>query len=194
MQSANDVALMLKVREGSEEAFEELHGRYQRRLLDFFYGLSRNSHAANDLCQETFLRVWRVRKRYKATGSFPGYLFAIARMIWLERQREQRKLWRLGIADNLDDRWDLATEPSRNPDVCASRSEMEGLILQALEELPEEQRMVFVMRNVRGLSLGDIAAALDCPVNTVRSRKILAIKKLRHLLSEVFTTRLDRTL
>ena len=65
---------------------------------------------------------------------------------------------------------------------------------KSLEELPEEQRMVFVMRNIEGLSLRDIAEALDCSVNTVRSRKILAVKKLRYLLSEFFAHNFETTL
>jgi len=191
---AGDVALMLRVREGDESAFETLHQRYQPRLLNFFFGMSHNVHTANDLCQETFLRVWRLRKRYRATGSFPGYLFAIARLIWLERQREERKERYFVTAQTPDPGMDVAAGADRHPDVLATRSEMEERIYRALDELPLEQRMVFVLRTVQGLSLDDIAAALDCPVNTVRSRKILAIKKMRHLLSKVFISTLDRTI
>lgn len=189
----SDIALMLQVREGSERAFETLHERYQHRVINFFYGMTADSHAANDLCQETFLRIWRVRKRYCATGAFPGYLFGIARMIWLERCRSQKKLWRLGMRQELNASWEIPANPAAGPDMCAVRSEVQEQILNALEELPEEQRMVFIMRNIHGLSIEDIAKALDCPVNTVRSRKILAVKKVRHVLSAVFTSKVDRT-
>ncbi len=189
-----DVALMLRVCEGDESAFAVLHDRYQHRVLNFFFGMSGNAHTANDLCQETFLRIWKVRKRYKATGPFPAYLFAVARMIWLERRREQQKVWRLGVRLDADDGWDVAADAGGNPDVRAARSEMQDRIFRALEDLPEEQRIVFVMRNIQGLSLEDIARSLDCPVNTVRSRKILAVKKVRHLLEKVFASSLDRTI
>ncbi len=189
----SDIALMLQVREGSERAFTTLHERYQHRVLNFFYGMSGDAHTANDLCQETFLRIWRVRKRYNATGSFPGYLFSIARMIWLERCRAQRKIWRLGQCQDICEPWQMPADPADGPDIRAVRNEVQERILTALEELPEEQRMVFVMRNIHGLSLDDIAKALDCPVNTVRSRKILAVKKVRHVLSAVFSSKVDRT-
>lgn len=188
----SDIALMLRVREGEEFAFASLHERYQRRVLNFFYGMSGNAHTANDLCQETFLRIWKVRKRYRATGSFAGYVFGIARMIWLEKRREQQKLWRLGIRQEPAQEDELVADRAGRPDVCAVRSEMQERILGALEDLPEEQRMVFVLRNIHGLSLEDIARALDCPVNTVRSRKILAVKKVRHVLERVFVSSLDR--
>lgn len=183
-----DIALMGRVREGDECAFAVLHDRYQRKVVNFFYGLSRNHHAANDLCQETFLRIWKIRRRYRATGSFPGYLFGIARMVWLEHQREERKTWRLGTAIPIEEETGLAVSMGMLPDVRAAQSEIEHRIFGALNELPEEQRMVFILRNIQGLSLEDIASILDCPVNTVRSRKILAITKLRHVLSKVFAS------
>ncbi len=187
VDQSSDVALMVRVRLGDEAAFEALHERYQQKVLNFFYALSHNPCTANDLCQDTFLRVWKIRQRYRATGSFPGYLFAIARMVWLEKCRALRKQQRLGSRELVEEA-DLRFErPDLAPDMCASRAELAGSLERALSELPEEQRMVFVLRAVQGLSLEDIAHALDCPVNTVRSRKLLAIKKLRHLLENVFT-------
>lgn len=182
-----DIPLMLQVRQGDEEAFELLYGRYQQQLRNFFYGLCRNPSIANDMCQETFLRVWRIRARYRATGSFPAYLFGIARLVWMEKCRELKKHEWLGSRCDSDERWDLSIDASKQPDALACRSELEGRIHGALDSLPEEQRTVFVLRTIKGLSLQDIASVLDCPVNTVRSRKILAVKKLRHLLSSVFT-------
>jgi RNA polymerase sigma-70 factor (ECF subfamily) len=185
--SANpeDIVLMMRVREGDESAFEVLFNRYNRSLLNFFYGLSHNTNHSRDLCQETFLRVWKIRKRYRATGSFPAYLFGIARMIWLEFCRQQDKTWRLGARQGEESLYHLEADPAGYPDSQANRAELHGYIHAALEELPEEQRLVFVLRSIEGLSLEDIAGILDCPINTVRSRKILAVKKLRHLLASV---------
>lgn len=194
--SANrdDIALMMRVRDGDESAFEALFNRHNRPLLSFFYGLSRNDSHARDLCQETFLRVWKIRKRYRATGSFPAYLFGIARMIWLEFCRQQDKTWRLGARQGEDSLHDLEADPAGCPAFQANRAELHDYIHAALEELPEEQRLVFVLRSIEGLSLEDIAAILDCPINTVRSRKILAVKKLRHLLASVMEpARQDRS-
>jgi RNA polymerase sigma-70 factor, ECF subfamily len=184
-----DIQLMLRVRKDKEAAFAELHARYQRKVLDFFWGLSRNRHLANDLCQEAFLRIWKVRRRYRATGSFAGYLFGIARLVWLESLRDARKQQRLGARQPWEyQEKTLESRGLERPDARARRAEMETEIHRALADLPEEQRMVFLMRTVQGLSLAEIAEALDCPVNTVRSRKILAIRKLRHVLRQVFET------
>jgi RNA polymerase sigma-70 factor (ECF subfamily) len=186
-ESIPDVALMLRVRDDDEPAFAELYRRYHRRVQDFFYGLSRNGTMASDLAQETFLRVWKLRKKYAATGSFPAYLFTFGRNIWLEKCREFRKLQRLGSAQSLDDSAEfLPADAAWRPDEQARRHELESIIFSALDELPDEQRMAFVMRTIDGVSLEDVASAMQCPTNTVRSRRILAIKKLRETLRSVF--------
>jgi RNA polymerase sigma-70 factor (ECF subfamily) len=151
--------------------------------MHFFYGMSRNTQISEDLCQETFLRVWKLRRKYAATGSFPAYLFAFARNVWLEQCREIKKRERLGKRQSADDGWQLVpASPSTRPDAAAMRSEIEERIFDALDELPAEQRMAFVMRAIEGLSIDEIASAMQCPVNTVRSRKLLAVKKLRGVL------------
>jgi RNA polymerase sigma-70 factor, ECF subfamily len=185
-----DVDVMVRVQWGSERAFEEIYGRYNRRLLNFFYGMGRDPHKAEDLCHETFLRVWQLRVKYNPTGSFPAYLFTVARHIWLEQRRQDRKEWRIdfllrGAAKAGESPAGLPVDFSA-PDEQAMRTELSGRILDALDRLPEEQRMAFVLRTVEGLSLRDISAIMQCPVNTLRSRRLLAIKRLRELLQGLF--------
>ncbi len=181
-----DTTLMLRVRWGDERAFGELYGRYSRKLTDFFYGMSRDFQASEDLCQETFLRVWKLRTRYAATGSFPAYLFAFARNIWLERCRQSRKHRVLKLAGTMDESWQpVAAARSNHPDEAAASAEAEERIFDALDRLPSEQRMVFVMRTIQGLSIEEIAKVMQCPMNTVRSRRLLAIKKLREVLKSL---------
>ena len=96
-EQMSDQALMLRVRLGDERAFGQLYSRYHVKLQDFFYGMGRHTETAEDLCQETFARVWLLRRKYTATGSFAGYLFAIARNIWLEKCREWKKRRKIGV-------------------------------------------------------------------------------------------------
>lgn len=186
MSELRDTELMLKVREGDDCAFANLFDRYNRRLLDFFYSMSRDPQLAEDLCLETFARIWHLRRKYAATGSFPAYLFTCARNIWLEKCRYLGRQWKLGSARSIEaEEIDIPAGIFSRPDESAHRSELEEKILAAIAELPEEQRMVFVMRTIQGLSLDDIATVLQCPVNTVRSRKLLAVKKLRETLKSL---------
>jgi RNA polymerase sigma-70 factor (ECF subfamily) len=178
-----DTDVMVRVQWGSEVAFAELHRRYFRRLLDFFYGMCRDAQRAEDLCQETFLRLWQLRVRYTDSGSFAAYVFTVARHIWQEQCRTRRKETRLAshIADAEMVRFPLQL----SPDELAHRAELDTRIFAALDALPDEQRMAFVLRTVQGLSLEDIATIMQCPMNTVRSRRLLAITRLREVLREL---------
>lgn len=190
-----DADLMLRVQLDSETAFAELYRRYYRKLLDFFYamgvsasrGVRRDAQLAEDLCHETFLRLWQLRARYKPSGSFSAYLFSVARHIWQERRRQARKDWQLGMVQPPDGLDNLpAAGSGAAPDELAHRSEVNDRVYEALEQLPEEQRMAFVLRTIEGLPLEDIAQVMNCPVNTVRSRRLLAIKRLREMLRGLF--------
>lgn len=194
MDFDDDIRCMLRVAVGDEDAFEALHTRYQRRVLGFFWGLTRDAHLANELTQETFLRVWHVRKRYRASGPFAGYLFAIARMVLMEHRRRAGRQYRLG--ERLSQLGDggMATASATTPAYGASASEVGNALNEALAGLPEEQRMAFLLHTVQGLDMETVAAALDCPLNTARSRRILAVRKLRQVLSPYFASLTGRAL
>lgn len=186
MEAVPDTSLMRSVSQGDESAFGELYRRYNRKLLDFFFAMSRDPQVAEELAGDTFARIWHVRQRYAATGSFPAYLFSFARHIWLEHCRRSRKVWKLGKpADWADVENSLVALDAFRPDEAAANEELERHIVRVLAALPEEQRMVFVMRVIQRMSLEDIATVMQCPVNTVRSRKLLALKRMRNALKDM---------
>ena len=181
--SESDVALMERVRADDEPAFAVLYQRYTGKLQNFFYALTRETATADDLAQDTFLRVWRLRRRYAATGPFPAYLFAIARFVWLEHCRHTGREARLGLRIDLDGPTPITpAAPAPQPDERAEQAEEDARIRAVLDALPEEQRMALVLRIMEGLSLEETASVLQCPVNTVRSRRLAALKKLRETL------------
>ena len=181
--SETDVALMERVRGDDEPAFARLHQRYNGKLQNFFYALGRDTDTAEDLAHDTFMRVWRLRRRYAATGPFPAYLFAIARFVWLEHCRRTGRDARLGLRFDLDDPAAISPAASApQPDERAEQAEEDARIRAVLDTLPEDQRMVLVLRIMEGLSLEETASVLQCPVNTVRSRRLAALKKLRETL------------
>ncbi len=186
----SDIELMLAAQGDSADAFEALYQRYYRKLQNFFCAMGRNPALAEDLCHETFLRVWKLRKRYAATGSFPAYLFTFARMVWFERCREAKRAQR---DQTVQAGWYAEAEQNKggSPQFSAERGELSALLDQAMNELPEDQKMAFVLRVVDGLPLEDIAKVMQCPVNTVRSRKLLAVRKLRELLGDVLLAMRD---
>lgn len=184
---SDDIALMHQVAGGDEVAFTTLYTQYHARVRNFFYGLSRNAPLSADLSQETFLRIWKFRQRYTSSGSFLSYLFGFARNIWLEQCRVQQKQFKSDLHNASGQALErFMAAPHPEPDTVARHAEINAHIFEALESLPNEQRMVFVLRSIEGLSLDEVAFVMQCPRNTVRSRQLLALKKMRRLLTRTY--------
>ncbi|MFC1735211.1 RNA polymerase sigma factor [Candidatus Hydrogenedentota bacterium] len=186
LETLSDCQLMLRVSRGDRASFRVLYVRHAVAATRFFYSLSGRHVEAEDLCQEVFMRIWRIRDRYCITGAFKSYFYAIARLIWMERLKKLKRCNESNATDVWKDMDGMTAEPCSRPNPRAESvtGEVRERIMAAMRKLPEEQRVVFALRSVGGLSLGDIAKVLDCPVNTVRSRKILAMKKLRAMLKD----------
>lgn len=164
-------------------AFEELFRRYEQRIFAFFWRLSANRQEAEDGTQETFLRLWKARVRYEPAGKFSTYLFQIAKNHFLhERQKQVRRVNSQGQS---------ARDPAWVPSESASGSGASGRVLAgelqaavngAVARLPEAQRLVYVLTEQQEMSYKQVAEVLDCPVGTVSSRKVQAVRRLRELL------------
>ena len=164
-------------------AFEELFQRYQQRVFAFFWRLSANRQEAEDGTQETFLRLWKARLRYEPIGKFSTYLFQIARNHFLHecRKRGRRTSSRQPSLENLGG---VSREPAScdGADGCLLAGELQAAVNNAVARLPETQRLVYVLTEQEGMAYKQVAEVLDCPVGTVGSRKVQAVRRLRELL------------
>jgi RNA polymerase sigma-70 factor (ECF subfamily) len=180
-----DTALMVRVSRGDGDAFAVIYHRHHKRLLDFYYAMSGSASVSDELCQECFLRVWRLRDRYSPSGSVVSYLFTVARYVWYEQRPTVYRNQRFRSFSEAPDTVCDVQDPRPLPDALVARLEVEDAILSAVAGLTEEQRMAFVLRTVQGLPLSEIARIMGCPVNTVRSRRISALKRLREILHKI---------
>lgn len=166
----DDIALMESARNGDTAAFAVLIRRHQNSLVNFFRRLGAYTEA-EDVAQETFLRLWRYRTRYRATARFTTFLFTLARHAWADHLRQAHK------RERIAERTEAETMPH---DAAAQETARQRLDAQAaLNALPEKLRLVVVMSLYQGLRYEDIAAALDVPVGTVKSRMFLAMARLK---------------
>jgi RNA polymerase sigma-70 factor (ECF subfamily) len=183
MASYTDEELMGLVQKQDISAFEELLRRYEQRIFAFFWRLSANRQEAEDGTQETFLRLWKARARYEPTGKFSTYLFQIAKNHFLhERQKRDRRMNSQQVsAENPPGSsgeppsWDGAYDRML-------AGELQAALNEAMAKLPETQRLVYVLTEQEGMSYKQAAEVLDCPVGTVSSRKVEAVRRLRGLL------------
>ena len=187
----SDLELMLRVREDDREAFAELMRRYRPRLVAFFRGLSRDADLAEDLFQETFIRLWRARARYLPTAKFSTYLLEIAKNLWLsERERWKRRQATQSLDDpdavERPDALRLATaEVGELPEEALLRRERERQVRAAIDALPPHLGLVFVLSEVEGYKYREIAAMLGIAEGTVKWRMFEATRRLRELLGDL---------
>jgi RNA polymerase sigma-70 factor (ECF subfamily) len=172
----SDERLMLRFQAGDVPAFEELVRRHRTPVFSFLVRLTGDRARAEDLCQETFLRVVHAARGWEPRAPFRTWLFAVARNQAFDEAR--RRAFRR--TERLDDPA-RAAEPSGDPgpDRAAEGSLLRPKLEAALAALPEEQREVFLLREHAGLRFAEIAEVTGVPENTVKSRMRYALEALR---------------
>jgi RNA polymerase sigma-70 factor (ECF subfamily) len=164
----DDVRLMLALRDGDERAFDALFERWAGRVLRFVERMVREPGAAEDLVQETFLRVWRARERYVPEARFSTWLFTIAGNA---ARNELRRPFRGAAHDPLDPddaKPELATDGPASDELVDARRTSLGLEA-ALAALPERQREALWLCAVEGLSYAEVALALETSEGSVKA-------------------------
>ena len=186
----SDEELMLSCRDGDEGAFEILYRRYEKPVFSFIYRMVTSATDAEDLCQETFLRVVRAKRRYKAKGKFKTWLFRIALNLCRDRIRRMkfRSSSSLDIPVSSRDCEDAeirqaVVDPLPDPAKRAETEEMRRLVQQAFTKLTEDQRSVVILREYHALKFPDIAEIMKCPIGTVKSLNHRGHQKLLKILS-----------
>lgn len=171
----DDFALMAQVRAGREDAFRILVDRHRRPLLNFFVRLGA-SHHGEDLAQETFLRLWNYRKKYKPTAKFTTFLYTLARHAWLDFVRRQIR-FRL-----FSDRYREEIPSSSDGGLGQLRRQLD--IQAALDRLSPKKKEVLVLTVHQGLAYDEISEILRIPVGTVKSRVFNALATLKEIFHD----------
>lgn len=182
----DDDQLMIEMQSGRSQAFEALVERYQQPLISFFFTNTRDRQFAEDLTQETLLRVYDQAWDYLPTGRFRGWMYRIARNLLIDniRRRSHDALVRSvrGTGDESCVLASLADEVAA-PHDTADRNELATIVDELLEELPEDQRLTFTLHHFAELSLPEVAEILHSSTATTKSRLRLAREKLREKLA-----------
>ena len=184
-----DVQLMLQVVGGDHDAFESLVGRYQDRLIGFFFHLVRDRTLAEDMAQEVFLRIYRSRERYTAKARFSTWLFRIAHNLasnqrrGMARRREIPLAASAGADDGVRPEEEILAEKSAlMPTRMIDSKETQDVVRDALETLNERQKTAVLLHKFEGLSYQDIGEIMDLNVVAVKSLLSRARGKLKEAL------------
>ena len=183
-----DIRLMLRVRDDDEAAFAELVERFQHRLVGILHHIVGSADEAEDLAQEVFLRVYRIRKKYTPKAKFSTWLFTIANNLALNalRNRKRRPVLPLEVGESGQ----AGHRPGENavPDLGETPSaglrhkELAEVIRQALDGLGERQRVAIVLNKFEDMNYAEIAEVMDLTTKAVKSLLSRARMKLREAL------------
>lgn len=168
--------LIERAQAGEATAFERLAQRYAGRLWRSALTLCQDAHWAEDLVQETLVAAWQSVGRYDGRSGFSSWIFGILRHKFLKGRRQQNAA-RHSAAEGLYQTPSVTDTPDRS----AEHSEDARWIRRAVANLPDEHRLTVELRFFAGATLDEIAAALGCPLGTVKSRLHHALTKLRQM-------------
>jgi RNA polymerase sigma-70 factor (ECF subfamily) len=174
--------LMVRYRRGDKAAFAELVRRYERPLFNFALRFVRAREAARDVTQETFLRVVRRAAEFKHESRFSTWAYAIARNLCLDELRRAQHRRHPSLDETSEEGRSLGErvpDPSLDTERRAGGAELRRGIEEAVERLPEDQREVFLLRQLAGLPFAEIAKVTETPENTVKSRLRYALERLQ---------------
>lgn len=163
--SSADLALVESLRRGDAEAFETLVVTYQHRIFSIALRMLGDRSEAEEIAQEVFLRVYRSIGDFRGEARLGTWLYAITSRLCLNRLKSpgrRRRMSEGALARVANGR--------PNPGTALEASELEAALRRAIAELDDERRIVLVLRDLQGLAYEEIAAALELPLNTVRSR------------------------
>ena len=191
LKDETDEALMVRYQRGDVRAFELLLTRHRRPIFNFILRFVGEKAQAEDLLQETFLRVIKGVDSYEKQAKFTTWLYTIARNLCVDHSRRQkfRKGPSLDAPMDASEK-DGATMLDRVPgkelpaDRQAIGGELQVKLHDAIGKLSEEQREVFLMREFLDMPFTDSADVVGGPENTVKSRMRYALEKLRLELEE----------
>lgn len=167
---------MERVARGGKQAFLELMERWQGGLFRFFSLLGACDHEAEDSVQETFLRVFAYRFRYRRTAaSFRSFLFHVARNVSVDMARKRRRRAGWLSLETCEEAERGGADPT-----LAWNDRLD--VRSALLALPEKLRVVVVLNTFEGMSYREVAETLGIPLGTVKSRMHHALVRLREVL------------
>lgn len=174
LEAASDQSIVELVQQGDKEAYNILVLRYQHKVCDIAYKYVNNYVDANDVAQESFIRAYRALANFRGESSFYTWLYRIVcntAKSFLEQNQKHR--YSVDVDDpDFDSQQDVRGLLTTNdsPDALLESDELQKIIRQAMDELPEDLKRAIVLREVEEMSYEDIALIMDTPIGTVRSR------------------------
>lgn len=196
----DDTSLVLLAKQGNFSAFEKLIKRYEDRIYSLAYRILHDKEEAYDVLQETTISAFKNLHKFKLKSSFSTWLYKIALNFVLMRKRKQKSLSKKAQLVNVEDETTVAdiakttseaqqeiTDWSENPMVSLEREELNEVLTNSLNKLPEKYRNVIILKELEGRSVEEVAKILGLSIPAVKTRLHRGRLYLRWLLDKYIT-------
>ena len=174
--------LVRKSQLGDKAAFEQLVIRHQDLVFSLAYKLTGNREMANDVAQEAFIRAWKAIEKFRGDSTFSTWIYRITvNTAWTLRKKAKKH-----NTLNIDDTYEpIVIDEKKDPELVAINSDLSSVLINALDKIPIEQRIIVELKNIEGRSHKEIADYLDISGTAAKVRLHRAHQKLRQILEEV---------
>ena len=174
--------LVKKSQLGEKAAFEQLVIRHQELVFSLAYKLTGNREMANDVAQESFIRAWKAIEKFRGDSTFSTWIYRITVNTAWTLRKKARKHNTLNIEDTYEP---IVIDEKKDPELVAINSDLSSVLINALDKIPIEQRIIVELKNIEGRSHKEIADYLDISVTAAKVRLHRAHQRLRQILEEV---------
>jgi RNA polymerase sigma-70 factor, ECF subfamily len=189
LKQLDDSGVVASFLEGEKRAFNELVDRYQSRLNNFVYRTTGDRERAEDLVQETFIRVYRHIHRFDQSKKFSTWIYTIASNL-AKNELRNRSRNPLVLFQTIKKNWAASDERplewednTYRPDDLFRKRHLKQLVESVVDELPTHHREVFILREMEGKTYEEIAEITGCNLGTVKSRLNRARNNFAHLIA-----------
>lgn len=192
----SDLSLVQRVQRGDKSAFDVLVRKYQHKVVKLVMRYMRDPADAEDVAQEAFIKAYRALPQFRGDSAFYTWLYRIAintaknAIVSRDRSPVEYDLDLQNSEESYDMQGRLAD--TETPEALVLTEEIRTIVNRAIDALPEDLRTAIVLRELEGMSYEEIAASMECPVGTVRSRIFRAREAIDRKLAEVFDGGLGR--
>ncbi|MFO1519707.1 MAG: RNA polymerase sigma factor [bacterium] len=187
-ENVSDELLMEYYQKGDQTAFRELFRRHKKGVYNYIYRYTNNSEESEEIFQDVFIKLHRASPTYLPTAKFSTWLFTIVRNLCIDSHRKRRLRHNVSLDDYEENEtrplYEVIASEERSPDNRSSDSEIGKILDEALSQINEDQREVFLMREKTGLKFEEIAETIGVSVNTVKSRMRYALENLKKYLEK----------
>ena len=192
---ASDLMLVERVQRGEARAFDYLVLRYQHKVLKLIMRYVRDPVEAEDVAQEAFIKAYRALPTFRGDSAFYTWLYRIAintAKNALVSNKRRPVDYNLDLQDSEQYEMQARLKDSETPEGLLLTDEIRETVNAAIADLPEDLRTAIMLRELEGMSYEEIAAAMECPVGTVRSRIFRAREAIDKRLRPIFDGGLGR--